>query len=253
MMRFQLEDLHAVALNAFDEMETLAVRAGSDTTEFNERQFVFQLGALLTGGAITHGAPLWTGFEYRYPGTDRPRDRTRCDLTLWEPNKVCKGTMGWLEVKSTGLDDDGNWDNRFSGLRWGEDFRKLGNINEPAWDMQHRRAWIWLYQFENYRKRVDAAFGTGTEWSSPDRPSVFGNAFGPAHTGRVNLSRVLSEIEGASTNTLMSIRPRVRTHAANKVFSALILTAMIAAGTNPLSDPEMQTASVDDIQVTEEQ
>ena len=39
------------AINAFDEMEQVALRAESDTTEFNEHQFVFQLGALLTRGA----------------------------------------------------------------------------------------------------------------------------------------------------------------------------------------------------------
>src|SRR5437870_3278210 len=113
MLRFQLDDLHAVALNAFDEMEEVAVRAGSDTTEFNERQFVFQLGSLLTRGAITQGGPLWTGFEYRYPGTDGARERTRCDLVGWERNCRNNGTMGWLEVKSTGLDEDGYWNNGF--------------------------------------------------------------------------------------------------------------------------------------------
>jgi hypothetical protein len=94
MMRFQLDDLHAVALNAFDEMEALAVKAESDTTVFNERQFVFQLGALLMRGAITQGAPLWTGFEYKYPGVDGARERTRCDLVVWERNSQSDGTMG---------------------------------------------------------------------------------------------------------------------------------------------------------------
>ena len=83
MMRFDLQHLHHVALKAFDEMEEIAFRASSDTTEFNERQFVFHIGAVLNRGTITRGAPLWTGFEYRYPGTQTARrpDRMRyCHL-----------------------------------------------------------------------------------------------------------------------------------------------------------------------------
>jgi hypothetical protein len=227
MMRFQLDDLHAVALNAFDEMEGVAVRAMSDTTEFNERQFVFQLGALLTRGAITQGAPLWTGFESRYPGTDGTRKRTRCDLVVWERNSQSGGTRGWLEVKSTGLDENGNWDNGFGNLGWREDFKKLTEIPEQA-GMQHFCAWVWLYQFENYRQQVDGAFGTDTEWTPPECPLSSSNRFGTSHSGHVNLPRVLSEIASASRRSLMSVRPRVRTGHRNKVFSALILTALLA-------------------------
>jgi hypothetical protein len=234
MMRFQLDDLHAVALNAFDEMEGLAVKAESDTTEFNERQFVFQLGALLTRGAITQGAHLWTGFEYRYPGTADARDRTTCDLVVWERNRQSDGTIGWLEVKSTGLDENGNWDNRFGGLRWREDFDKLKGITERVWNLHHIRAWVWLYQFENYREQVDEAFRTGTKWSPPKDPLDYLNTFGPVHAGKVNLPRVVSEIASASGSALMSVRPRVRAHDKNKVFSALILTAMVATASHPV-------------------
>ena len=237
MMRFELEDLHAVALNAFDEMEGVAIRKASDTTEYNERQFVFQIGALLNRGAITQGAPLWTGFEYRYPGTPAGRDRTRCDLATWERPSSGSEAMGWIEVKSTGLDEYGNWGNRFSSLGWRADFRKLGGIDKQRWQVDHRLAWIWLYQFENYREVVDAAFGTATEWSPSRSPSATPGVFGPVKAGRVNLQRVLSEIEAASAGTLMSVRPRVRTHAPNKVFSALIVTAMVAIGCCP-PDPD---------------
>jgi hypothetical protein len=228
MMRFQLEDLHAVALNAFDEMESVAVRAMSDTTEFNERQFVFQLAALLTRGVITQGAPLWTGFEYRYPGNGVTRPRTKCDLAVWEQHGQGGGTMGWLEVKSTGLDENGNWDNSFGNLGWREDFEKLKGITEQSWNMQHLRAWIWLYQFENYRQQVDEAFGTEPCWSPPVCPLSNLNHFGTPISGRVNLPRVLLEIAGASSSALMSVRPRVRVGRQHKVFSALILTAMVA-------------------------
>jgi hypothetical protein len=233
MMRFQLDDLHAVAMNAFNEMETLAVRAKSNTKEFNERQFVFQIGALLTHGAITQGAPLWTGFEYRYPGANDDRERTRCDLVVWEPNTATKGTMGWLEVKSTGLDDAGYWNNAFSGLRWREDFVKLGAIPQQAWQMEHSRAWVWLYQFENYQKKV-AAFGMATEWSRPSRPSGHPNAFGAVYAGKVTLQRVLSDIETASGGAvLMSVRPSVQNSLEENPYSAMIVTAMVPSGSNP--------------------
>ncbi len=193
MMRFQLEDLHAVALNAFDEMEDLAVKAESDTTAYNERQFVFQLGSLLTRGAITQGAHLWTGFEYRYPDTVGTQKRTKCDLAVWERNSQGEEAMGWLEVKSTGLDDYGNWDNGFGSLRWREDFDKLKGIEEQVWGANHTRAWVWLYQFENYRDKVDTTFGPSNKWSPPKQPLDYLGTFGRAHEGNVNLPRVLAE------------------------------------------------------------
>src|SRR2546425_11538891 len=107
MMRFELEDLHAVALNAFDEMEGVAIRKASDTTEYNERQFVFQIGALLNRGAITQGAPLWTGFEYRYPGTPAGRDRTTRDLATRERPSSVSEALGWVEGKRTRRDQNG--------------------------------------------------------------------------------------------------------------------------------------------------
>jgi hypothetical protein len=135
--------------------------------------------------------------------------------------------MGWLEVKSTGLDENGNWDNRFGSLRWGEDFDKLKGITTNAWNLHHIRAWVWLYQFENYREQVDGFFGTSTEWSIPRRPLEYSSVFGPIHAGNINLPRVLSEIASASGDSLMSVRPRVRAHDQNRVFSALILAAMV--------------------------
>jgi hypothetical protein len=236
MMRFQLDDLHAMALHAFDEMEGIAVRGGSDTTEFNERQFVFQLGTLLTRGAITQGGPLWTGFEFKYPDTDGTRELTRCDLVVRERNGQSDARMGWLEVKSTGLDADGSWNNRFGSLEWRKDFGKLKGINEQVWSMRHVRAWIWLYQFENYRKQVDIAFGAVTEWSTPKCPSINATIFGAEHEGHANLPRVLSEIASASSSSLMSVRPRVRAHNQSKVFSALILTAMVSSSSYPVKE-----------------
>ena len=50
-------------------MEEIVFRALSETTEFNERHFVFHIGVVLNRGTITRGAPLWTGFEFRYPGS----------------------------------------------------------------------------------------------------------------------------------------------------------------------------------------
>ena len=138
--------------------------------------------------------------------------------------------MGWIEVKSTGLNETGKWDNAFSTLRWRNDFGKLGGVKRrELWNFDHGRAWIWLYQFANYRKKVDRAFGTDNEWSSPKAPSATGDVFGPIGSQRMNLPRVLSEIEAASAGILMSVCPRVHTGGRRKkVFSAIIVTAMVS-------------------------
>jgi hypothetical protein len=135
-----------------------------------------------------------------------------------------------LEVKSTGLDENGNWNNGFAGLGWREDFDKLKKIKEQAWGMQHRRAWVWLYQFENYQKKLEPVFGTCAEWSPRRPPLDYSKSFGKVHAGNVNLPRLLSEIQDASNGALLSVRPRVRAHEQSKAFSALILTATVDAG-----------------------
>lgn len=225
-MLFDLGNLHCTALSAFDEMEEMGVQAKSDTTEFNERQFVFQIGSVLRQNAIARNKQLWTGFEYRFPGSQERRDQTRCDIVTWEE---IRGTdvMAWIEVKSTGLDEYGNWKNALGKLGWEHDFEKLRGVNQNPWDNEHHRRWIWLYQFENYRKEVDDAFGCANAWTEPFVPSEIGHVFRRPSEGKVNLSRVISEIEEASDGILMSVCPRVDTYLVGKIFSAIIVTTVV--------------------------
>mgnify|MGYP000574957464 CR=1 FL=1 len=96
------ESFHKVAQSAFDSMRETASIAGTDTTEFGERQFVFELGNKFQFGAATYGQPIWVGYEYRYPkGQEKSeRDKTRCDITLKSPTDE---VFAWIEVKSTGI------------------------------------------------------------------------------------------------------------------------------------------------------
>ncbi len=222
--------LHTLARCAFVHMNDMACDAKYATLEFNERQYVFELGMGVRAGELGNGSPAWTAYEYRYPGQNE-RSRNRCDIVEWRPGRPgSRGHYTWLEVKSTGLDDYGYFKNRFGSFEWEHDFDKLESTPDGAWvDAQHEMGWIWLYHFEGYREKVERAFGAGKRWVGPSSLPQMAGAFGRPVAGRMTLATLLHRIHERAPSASVSILPHVRQDKDYSAgdYSVMVVTAVV--------------------------
>jgi len=219
-MRFELGKMHGAALGAFDEMEKMACIVDLDTRSFSERDFTFQIARSLHFAGAHRNQRVWMGFECPF---EHPHNRKKCDIVVKIRGPATSREV-WIEVKSTGLDRAGYRGNGFGSLGWEKDFEKLRRVREP----ESACAWIWLYQLETYQQQIQAKFGNATTWATPEELGVLRCHLGTANEGNTNLPSVLGKINVAvEGRALASIRPRVRTALPARIFSAMIVTAMV--------------------------
>lgn len=192
---------------AYERMDAMArsVAPGSDATDFNERQLVFELGYGLRERFNT--SKHWLAFEYNYPNEVGENDTTRCDLLLWERRSGRPHGAQWIEVKSTGL-KNGRRRNAFGKLNEerGKDFAKLRGIGERAWEASHAAYWVWLYQTPSYAAEL-AHFGTSKgRWSKDLEVEAVAYQLGAGASSIMTMPSFLKAVADAAPSSM-----RVRT------------------------------------------
>lgn len=205
--------------DAYDLMHEMAVvyEEGS-ATDFNERQFVFELGNRLRARLIERDPESkhpFVAYEYHYPDERGEFRDTECDIVLWERQQPHLDKSQWIEVKSTGF-KYGAWNNNFGGLDNGrrDDFAKLAALNtESCWKATSTGSWVWLYQtttygaeFKELADRLGAPKGT---WSPESAPADVSLALGKPNAGNLNLPRML--LNACDSTAVQSSVMRFRT------------------------------------------
>jgi hypothetical protein len=205
--------------DAYDLMHEMAVvyEEGS-ATDFNERQFVFELGHQLRSRLRTRDPESehpFVAYEYHYPDERGEFRKTECDIVLWERHKRPRlDKSQWIEVKSTGF-KYGAYNNDFGGLDKGRrgDFAKLAALNTESWKVSSTGSWVWLYQTTTYAPEfaeLAARLGRGSEgWSEKVGLADVSRALGKANDGNVNLPKML--LAAADAEQVDSSTMRFRT------------------------------------------
>jgi hypothetical protein len=190
--------------DAYERMHEMAVvyEQGS-ATDFNERQFVFELGNKLRDQLRRRDPETkhpFVAYEYHYPKDSRHFRKTECDIVLWERRgRPKRENSQWIEIKSTGF-KYGSWRNNFGGLNKAreEDYAKLAQLDTECWMAGSTASWVWLYQTTNYAVQFKKLWSK-KGWSKGMSVAQVSKALGKPNTRNVNLPKILLAATNART------------------------------------------------------
>jgi len=200
-------------------------RSDEPLNVYSERQLVHEIGYQL------RSLHLWVGFEQRYAAPEYGRKRDVADILAYKlSNKRETQEYLWIEVKSTGLTEDGRRENSFSTLRWKRDIQKLGELDNRLWGRgAHYGYWAWLYLFKTYSDNIHYRYGNGEKWTRRTSLSHMANTLGQKEGRAVTLPNLLREIAERCPNATCSCIPSLTGWYEGKKypFSALLVTAKV--------------------------